>query len=906
MSNEVATLQFKANVSDLKTSNAELDKLAQSAGKAEKAVDGLNDGLEGVGKAGAAAGAGLGKFNDENGHTSDSARQGNEALRKQREEMAKLMDKIDPTRAALRNLGDAQKQLREGWSSGVIDTKQFMEFNRIITAQEAIVKKNASSIREMSEQFKKGAISAGQMSAGWSNASNQLIDIGVSLQGGMSPLTVMTQQLPQLAMSFGSFGNTMAVFAGLINPVTIGVTALVAGVGYLGYQSYQAAKQTEQLNNALASSGYMAAQSAGSLKTIAASVKDVGDMSKGQAIDLVAQVTALGFAGDAIGRVSLTVASLSKQTGQSTDDLVKQLSGLNGDPVAAMYKLNEQYHFLNESTRTAVESLVEQGKEMDAQTLIIDALNDKMGLYSKVTVEVLQGNMSWWQKLTGTIAEAYHMTSQAQAAAAGIELPGIDNVKAAAVAMEATQAFMQETNAESQKYNDKQIAFRRQMDASDKSMMSNAERRTAEAKKYADAVAKGYITQKEADKHLSDFNSKYKDPKNTTKKAAAVQVDAGDRLTDQYRAQNLALDAQIQLLKSRSTGEANASKERKDYLLLQARYQVLEDKARTEALSKAEKQELAAKDTALAQAKITAEKGDELAHLQRQAQLNDEIAKKTETAKAAQQEQLNVAGQSTRIMQRKIRDAETLAKLTAQQATEDQKKAALDADAIKDRTEDLGRSDWVSASKTAMADWADSATNYAKIAADAITQGMDLAASAVSNFVLTGKMDFAGFARDVLKMITDIITRMLVMKALTAAGSAMGFDMSFMSPNAKGGVYQEPSLHAYANQVYSSPQTFQFNGRSKFAKGGVFAEAGPEAIMPLTRDANGKLGVKAEGTGGSTGDVNVVTNVNIDSNGNATATTQGAGAQVGQQISAAVQDEVRRMMKPGGLLFKRS
>ena len=167
-------------------------------------------------------------------------------------------------------------------------------------------------------------------------------------------------------------------------------------------------------------------------------------------------------------------------------------------------------------------------------------------------------------------------------------------------------------------------------------------------------------------------------------------------------------------------------------------------------------------------------------------------------------------------------------------------------------------------------------------------------------------MDFAGFARDVLKMITDIITRMLVMKALTAAGSAMGFDMSFMTPNAKGGVYQEPSLHAYANQVYSTPQTFQFNGRSKFAKGGVFAEAGPEAIMPLTRDANGKLGVKAEGTGGSTGDVNVVTNVNIDSSGNATATTQGAGAQVGQQISAAVQDEVRRMMKPGGLLFKRS
>ncbi|MDO9584742.1 MAG: phage tail tape measure protein [Desulfomicrobium sp.] len=80
-----------------------------------------------------------------------------------------------------------------------------------------------------------------------------------------------------------------------------------------------------------------------------------------------------------------------------------------------------------------------------------------------------------------------------------------------------------------------------------------------------------------------------------------------------------------------------------------------------------------------------------------------------------------------------------------------------------------------------------------------------------------------------------------------AAGSAGGgFNYagemsSFFSRNAKGGVYSSPSLSAYSNGVYDTPQVFAF------AKGGIFAEAGPEAIMPLARGADGSLGVKARG-----------------------------------------------------------
>ena len=55
-------------------------------------------------------------------------------------------------------------------------------------------------------------------------------------------------------------------------------------------------------------------------------------------------------------------------------------------------------------------------------------------------------------------------------------------------------------------------------------------------------------------------------------------------------------------------------------------------------------------------------------------------------------------------------------------------------------------------------------------------------------------------------------------------------------------LHDSPSLSAYSGGVYSTPQYFAF------AKGaGVFGEAGPEAIMPLTRGADGSLGVRAVG-----------------------------------------------------------
>lgn len=130
--------------------------------------------------------------------------------------------------------------------------------------------------------------------------------------------------------------------------------------------------------------------------------------------------------------------------------------------------------------------------------------------------------------------------------------------------------------------------------------------------------------------------------------------------------------------------------------------------------------------------------------------------------------------------------------------------------------------------------------------------------SAFEDAVIGGK-EFSQVLQGIGDDITRIILRRNVTEPLERAVSGFDFGALFSGgrggntsdfgpviPNAKGGVYNSPSLSAYSGGVYDSPQIFAF------AKGaGVFGEAGAEAIMPLTRTASGDLGVRAVNDGGS-------------------------------------------------------
>lgn len=185
------------------------------------------------------------------------------------------------------------------------------------------------------------------------------------------------------------------------------------------------------------------------------------------------------------------------------------------------------------------------------------------------------------------------------------------------------------------------------------------------------------------------------------------------------------------------------------------------------------------------------------------------------------------------------------------------------------------------------------------------------------SLVTTGTANFREFAAEILKqsarMILQLTIQRVIMQILGAIGgggapaspSAPGGDwmgavgrMNPTSEYAMGGTFAKNNIVPYAmGGVVSRPTLFKF-AQGGTMRTGLMGEAGPEAIMPLSRGANGKLGVASVGGGGTT---NVT--VNVDASGNSqVAGDQTQGAQLGRVISQAVQQELIKQRRPGGLL----
>lgn len=164
------------------------------------------------------------------------------------------------------------------------------------------------------------------------------------------------------------------------------------------------------------------------------------------------------------------------------------------------------------------------------------------------------------------------------------------------------------------------------------------------------------------------------------------------------------------------------------------------------------------------------------------------------------------------------------------------------------RIEDSQR-DWMKGLSEGLANYLDETSKIGKQVEATFTsafQGLD---EALASFVVTGKLNIKSLADSIIKDLARIAIKQNVTGPLASALS--GFFGGFTGggsvvKNANGGVYNSPGLSAYSGQVVSKPTVFPF------AKGiGLMGEAGEEAILPLRRGADGKLGVSAGGGGGA-------------------------------------------------------
>ena len=230
---------------------------------------------------------------------------------------------------------------------------------------------------------------------------------------------------------------------------------------------------------------------------------------------------------------------------------------------------------------------------------------------------------------------------------------------------------------------------------------------------------------------------------------------------------------------------------------------------------------------------------------------------------------------------------------------------------------DAQRDDWMTGLSEGYANWVDEATDYSAMAADGMKQAMGGAVTTITD-MLNGNVDsWKDWGISVLKIVENVAINMALANGVSSLGSFFSFGASSAAAassgtaiqnaganftfNAKGNVYDSPSLSAYSNGVFQTPQLFAF------AKGaGVFAEAGPEAIMPLTRAADGSLGVRAVGTPQVSGGVPSVNfgDINIQG-GSPQAASQGTAGAAGRQLKDAITGVINEQASmPGSPLWR--
>jgi len=172
--------------------------------------------------------------------------------------------------------------------------------------------------------------------------------------------------------------------------------------------------------------------------------------------------------------------------------------------------------------------------------------------------------------------------------------------------------------------------------------------------------------------------------------------------------------------------------------------------------------------------------------------------------------------------------------------------------------------------------------------ANAVESWGNKAADTFADFVVDGKASFGDLVNSMLKdivrlqakQVLDPITKSASSWLTSAVGNMFGSSSAAGVQLAAGGVMSGPGISAYSGSVVSRPTLFPF------AKGiGLMGEAGAEAILPLQRGSNGKLGVQAAGGGGVT--------VNIIEDSSRAGQTQSRQEQGGALVLDVFVDRIR-------------
>ncbi|EHN8820529.1 phage tail tape measure protein [Enterobacter hormaechei] len=733
---------------------------------------------------------------------------------------------------------------------------------------------------------------------------------------------------------------------GLLNTFNLAIAGTVGLLALLAGAAYSSSQQFDNVARSLILMGGAGFSSMQQLNDAAKAVADNAGASLAESVDTLVQLNDTGkYTADQMSKIAKSILAMG-DAGLDTKAALADFSRLANDPIKALASLNQQYGFVDEAMMKHLITLEKtKGKTAaanEAITLFADTMEDRSNKIVEATDNIGQawnGLKAFSSDIFGQIGitvrawgnqviEVFKLLSTSFEALfvkmkeVSLEIMGgmitgftdIANKLPGGEALIKSMGFdgLAESVAESRKAASKEYT---QLTAEYNKHIANLSKSQWQWEEDAKNGPGGVKGTGSVDRQTKDAVSKLAQDSAKKTKEAKATLEAGDRTLENYRAQARTLTETLETL--RQTGETHAKNT--EFSKQQSRFAELDEAAKTRALTAQEKSLLSSREAILNAAKVVDQKNKEVEAQQKvnglAQQANKYVTQMTEKTDAL----LDSAGLSSRQTQRMMEEAQLRQGWLNGGGKLDDAGYKKELAALRKyyAEEDKLRGDWKAGAVSGWNEYLDAATNTYDAVKNVASSTLTGLSNMLTELMTTGTASVKEFGKSMLKMILEITNQLIVAYTVQAAmgwisggsGASAGAGQSFavpsFTPNAKGGVYDSPGLSKYVNGVYDSPQYFTYQGASKFAKGGVFAEAGAEAIMPLTRDSAGRLGVRAQGGGGMAPVIN--TTVNVDAGGSVTTQTSSSGNSMGRVLAEEMQNAalqvVQRHLKPGGMIY---
>uniref|UniRef100_UPI00349FCF0D phage tail tape measure protein n=1 Tax=Hafnia paralvei TaxID=546367 RepID=UPI00349FCF0D len=691
-----------------------------------------------------------------------------------------------------------------------------------------------------------------------------------------------------LANRAGWIEQLMSLRGLAIGGVVGGITAAIYGVGKAWYEGSQ---EAVEFNKQLILTGSYAGKTAGQLQELAKSLSGNGITEHDAAGALAAVIGSGAFKSNQIESVTKAALAMQKATGMAVSETIKNFQRLYQDPTQGSIELNKQLHYLTSAQYEYIASLERRGYKEAAGEVAADA-------YSKAEQQRSQQVINNLGLIEKTIQKATKRWNQFWDAALNIGRPQTEQYQIEQVNKAINQIYedrkksgksdlfdsglqkllFQKKGLEfviksQQGYEESQVKAKKADDDRTDSLiyqnqilsknMSWQQKRAAALTELWQKVslAPKDWSQEQRNRAVVQINADNKPPKTT--KPKAYHDDEATRLLTQYQQKQAQIQGQIDAAKV-SVNEKLTESE-KQYLALEERISQMKGKTLTaadksilahrQALEIALKQNIASEKALNQQNALNAlkKKGTQI-DLQRQEEALQARQQQAlsigaigmgDKVRQRYQEELSLRQNYQRQLDQLERDSEVKGTKGTPEYEEVTRKlqASLNERLIGLKSyyaeEDVAQGDWVNGAIRAYQNIAASAGDAAGIGEQAFMSSFNSMSNGLATFVTTGKLNFKSFTASLLSDLAKIMAQMAMMQAVKGVGSALGFGVT---PNALGDVYSSSSLSQFSGQIVSRPTYFAF------AKGaGVMGEAGPEAILPLRRGSDGKLGVVAAG-----------------------------------------------------------